>query len=88
MREEYLELFEDTRSLLIQLDLINSKINNLRADDFTKLKVKEYLKQLSNNCSAEFLVFNDFLFELSQIESSSELETLIELNGVEDANSD
>lgn len=83
---EYLNLFEDTRGILLQLDAINSKINNLKADDFTKLKVKEFIKQLSNNSAAELLVLNDFLFELSQTENGAEIETLMELNGVEDEN--
>lgn len=71
-------LIEDSRFLSVRLDLMNQLVNKLKLSSYLQLKINEHLKILLNNCSAEIIVLNDFLFSLQECNSEDDIKFLID----------
>ena len=72
-----LKLYEGSRSLMVNTEPIAKAI-----DQITNPQLKEKLFELSRTIQCDLLILTDFLYEVAQCETESDLELLLEINSV------
>jgi hypothetical protein len=82
--KEFINLYNKTKSVLQNIEVISNQAEIIRIENFKTLKAIELIKQLVNNSLAETFVLSDLLFELATIDNLDDLSDFLDLTDFED----
>ena len=72
--EKLIQIYEGVRSILLNSESISEQISKL-----THTQLKERLIELNRTAQSDLLILTDFLIELMNCETESDLDFLLEL---------
>lgn len=71
-------LYDKTRSTMMDFEEVNKTINSIEDKNLLNIKLKERLKDYSNTCLSDLLIFNDFLYQLIDTADTDEMELILQ----------
>lgn len=74
MKEKIKTLYDKTRSAMMTFEEVNNIINSISDKNFLNTKLKERLKEYSNTCLSDLLIFTDVLYNL--LEAGDEIDLI------------
>jgi hypothetical protein len=85
MNEQIKILSEKLRSSMLDFEKINEVINGIPDKNIINIKLKQRLKEYSNQCLSDLLIFSDVVYQLLESSDNEEMHMLLEiLDGADD----
>lgn len=78
MEEKIKDLLEKVRSTMLYFENVNLVINGIEDKNWLAVTLKQRLKEYSNTCLADLLIFSDLCYQLVDCDDPDEMELILE----------